>query len=70
MNEDPKDALLREYQDEIKRLKMILEEKGLGDLLGSLTAIGGVGKVAAAAGALHSGRKSPAAPAKAKAITA
>ena len=75
VNEDPKDALLREYQDEIKRLKMILEEKGLGDLLGSLTAIGGAaGKAAAAAAAAaagpSSGRKSTTGPTAAKAITA
>src|SRR3979411_128312 len=29
INEDPKDALLREYQDEIKRIKKLLEERGL-----------------------------------------
>ncbi len=29
INEDPKDALLREYQDEIKRLKALLVSKGL-----------------------------------------
>ena len=28
INEDPKDALLREYQEEIKRLKELLEGKG------------------------------------------
>ncbi len=27
INEDPKDALLREYMDEIKKLKMMLEGK-------------------------------------------
>ena len=33
INEDPKDALLREYQEEITRLKMALEKrkKGGGD---------------------------------------
>ena len=70
VNEDPKDALLKEYQDEIKRLKMILEEKGLGDLLGSLTAMGGAGKAAAAAAAGGGGKKSISGPAAAKAITA
>ena len=72
VNEDPKDALLKEYQDEIKRLKMILEEKGLGDLLGSLTALTGAGKAAAATAtsAPSGGRKSDAAPATTKAITA
>mmetsp|Transcript_9520 Transcript_9520/g.18042 ORF Transcript_9520/g.18042 Transcript_9520/m.18042 type:complete len:1135 (-) Transcript_9520:195-3599(-) len=29
INEDPKDAMLREYQDEIKRLKAMLEAEGL-----------------------------------------
>ena len=36
VNEDPKDALLKEYQDEIKQLKLILQAQGLGDLLSSL----------------------------------
>lgn len=27
MNEDPKDALLREYQEEIMRLKMALDKR-------------------------------------------
>lgn len=31
INEDPKDAMLREFQDEIKRLKAMLESKGLSD---------------------------------------
>ena len=30
INEDPKDALLREFQDEIARLKAQLEKKGGG----------------------------------------
>ena len=30
INEDPKDALLREYQDEITRLKMALEKRKKG----------------------------------------
>lgn len=30
INEDPKDALLREYQEEIKRLKSLLEGGGNG----------------------------------------
>merc|ERR1712141_342331 len=28
INEDPKDAMLREYQDEIQKLKALLEQKG------------------------------------------
>ena len=28
INEDPKDALLREFQDEIARLKALLEQRG------------------------------------------
>lgn len=28
INEDPKDALLREYQEEIKELKMMMQEPG------------------------------------------
>ena len=28
INEDPKDAMLREYQDEITKLKQLLEQKG------------------------------------------
>lgn len=28
INEDPKDALLRQYQDEIKKLKEMLDGKG------------------------------------------
>lgn len=28
INEDPKDALLREFQDEINRLKALLEKRG------------------------------------------
>lgn len=28
INEDPKDALLREFQDEIARLKAMLEQRG------------------------------------------
>ena len=28
INEDPKDAMLREYQDEITKLKALLEQKG------------------------------------------
>ena len=28
INEDPKDAMLREYQDEILKLKQLLEQKG------------------------------------------
>ena len=28
INEDPKDAMLREYQDEIQKLKQLLEQKG------------------------------------------
>ena len=49
VNEDPKDALLKEYQDEIRQLKMILEEKGLGDLIGAL---GGGGRVGGAGGSV------------------
>ena len=33
VNEDPKDALLKQYEDEIKRLKALLEKNG-----GNLTA--------------------------------
>jgi kinesin family protein 3/17 len=33
INEDPKDTLLREYQEEIKRLKELLEQGGLANLL-------------------------------------
>jgi len=29
INEDPKDALLREFQEEIARLKTLLEQKGI-----------------------------------------
>ena len=28
INEDPKDAMLREYQDEITKLKQLLDQKG------------------------------------------
>ena len=28
VNEDPKDALLKQYEDEIKRLKALLEKNG------------------------------------------
>ena len=28
INEDPKDAMLREYQDEIQKLKSLLDQKG------------------------------------------
>lgn len=31
VNEDPKDAMLREYQDEIEKLKKILQESNLDD---------------------------------------
>ncbi len=30
INEDPKDAMLREFQDEIKRLKALLDVRGGG----------------------------------------
>ena len=30
VNEDPKDALLKQYEDEIKKLKEMLDEKGGG----------------------------------------
>ena len=30
VNEDPKDALLKQYEDEIKRLKAMLEKNGAG----------------------------------------
>ena len=40
LNEDPKDAMLREFQEEIARLKKALEEKGQG----------GGGKAAASGG--------------------
>ena len=30
VNEDPKDALLKQYEDEIKRLKALLEKNGTG----------------------------------------
>ena len=30
INEDPKDALLREYQEEIKKLKSMLATSGMG----------------------------------------
>lgn len=33
INEDPKDALLREYQDEIKKLKMMLEGKDISSMI-------------------------------------
>lgn len=29
INEDPKDALLREYQEEIKKLKMMMQTPGI-----------------------------------------
>lgn len=35
INEDPKDALLKEYQDEIKRLKDLLEQVSKGSALPS-----------------------------------
>ena len=47
VNEDPKDALLKEYQDEIKQLKLILHNQGLGDLLAGLKMGGGGGGVPA-----------------------
>ena len=59
VNEDPKDALLREYQDEIRQLKLILQEKGLGDLLSGLKlggAAGGGGPAAVFAPPTPSGR--------------
>ena len=31
VNEDPKDALLKQYEDEIKRLKAMLEAGGSGN---------------------------------------
>jgi len=43
LNEDPKDALLREFQDEIKRLKALLEEKGMGGTLDDESTSGGGG---------------------------
>jgi hypothetical protein len=49
INEDPKDAMLREYQDEIKRLKQLLEERGLGDLIAQAAAAGAKGLLKAAA---------------------
>ena len=44
INEDPKDALLREYMDEIKRLKMMLEGKApivMGSTVSTLPSSGG-----------------------------
>ncbi len=38
INEDPKDALLREYQEEIKQLKMLLE----GQNIQPMAAVGGL----------------------------
>ena len=44
INEDPKDALLREYQEEIKRLKAILaQQMGPGSLSGGRCGGGGRG---------------------------
>ena len=43
VNEDPKDALLKEYQDEIRQLKAILQNQGLGDLLAGMKLGGGAG---------------------------
>ena len=31
VNEDPKDALLKQYEDEIKRLKALLDKSGNAD---------------------------------------
>jgi kinesin family protein 3/17 len=36
INEDPKDALLREYQEEIQRLKMLMEQ-GPGAMVTQVT---------------------------------
>ena len=46
INEDPKDALLREYQEEIKRLKAILaQQMDPGHLSGGIARVAGEGRV-------------------------
>jgi len=43
INEDPKDAMIREFQDEITRLKMKLAERGGGGEGGQGGGLGGIG---------------------------
>lgn len=47
INEDPKDALLKEYAEEIKRLKQLIENQGLTESKISALNIGGGGSAAA-----------------------
>jgi len=47
VNEDPKDALLKQYEDEIKRLKAMLEVGGPGAAQAMKAAIGGATAAAA-----------------------